>query len=65
MAASILQIGNSRNVNCDNMVGFPKSGHNLHVNYNVEQLFHSGKKCVKMFQNMLCRAVPWNNDNLL
>ena len=27
MAVSILQIGVSRNVNCDNMVGFPKSGH--------------------------------------
>ena len=27
MAASILKIGISRNANCDNLVGFPKSGH--------------------------------------
>ena len=27
MAASILKIGISRNSNCDNLVGFPKSGH--------------------------------------
>ena len=27
MVASIFKIGVSRNANCDNMVGFPKSGH--------------------------------------
>ena len=29
MAASILQIGISRNLICDNLVDFPKSGHKL------------------------------------
>ena len=28
IVASVLKIGISRNTTCDNMVGFPKSGHN-------------------------------------
>ena len=33
MAVSILQIGISRNVDCDIMVGFPKSGHILDAHF--------------------------------
>ena len=37
MAALILYIGISQNVNCDNMVGFPKSGHNCHSSYSLNK----------------------------
>ena len=30
MAASVLKIGISQNPNCDNLIGFPKSGHICH-----------------------------------
>ena len=43
MAASILLIGISRNVNCDNMVGFPKSGYicNMHTYINHDKTLAS------------------------
>ena len=43
MVASILEIGISRNVNCDNMVGFPKSGHIYRTTKSLRHARHAGK----------------------
>ena len=39
MAASILKLGTSQNTNCDNLVGFPKSGHIRMYYYYVRILY--------------------------
>ena len=42
---SILKIGISRNANCDNTVGFPKSGHMFrNTNFNCLKCCISGSK---------------------
>ena len=69
MAALILKIGISRNPICDNLVGFPKSGHNFAlcgVKIGVFMILNSMEAFI-LHQNhsLVTKAMPTSNPPLI
>ena len=60
MVASILKISISQNPNCDNLVGFPKSGHiYIAIKFLTLEAQEDGGSLLRIdFQTLFCHWMP-------